>query len=156
MRDLRIAAAQFEYRDGDKAYNLMRIRELTRQAVERGAEVVSFPECCISSYSFVQTFSREQLAKLAEPVPDGPSTRELIRIAAEFQVPVLAGLFERDGDRIHNTYICVTADGLVARHRKLHTFVSRHLTPGNEYTVFDLLGCRCGCVCRRDIQPAQT
>lgn len=144
MRDLRIAAAQFEYRDGDKAYNLMRIRELTRHAVELGAEVVSFHECCISGYSFVQPFSREELAELAEPVPDGPSTRELIRIAREFQVPVLAGLFERDGDRLHNTYVCVTGEGLVARHRKLHTFVSRHLTPGSEYTVFDLLGCRCG------------
>ena len=30
MRDIRIAAAQFEHRDGDKAYNLGRIRELTR------------------------------------------------------------------------------------------------------------------------------
>jgi predicted amidohydrolase len=144
MRDIRIAAAQFEYRDGDKGYNLSRIRELTRQAVERGAEVVSFPECCISAYSFVQTFSRAQLADLAEPVPDGPSTRELIRIAREFRVPVLAGLFEREADRLHNTYVCVTGEGLVARHRKLHTFVSRHLTPGGEHTVFDLLGCRCG------------
>jgi predicted amidohydrolase len=144
MRDLRIAAAQFEYRDGDKPYNLSRIRELTRRAVELGAEVVSFHECCISAYSFVQPFSREALTELAEPVPDGPSTRELIRISAEYRVPVLAGLFERDGDRLHNTYVCVTGDGLVARHRKLHTFVSPHLTPGNEFTVFDLLGCRCG------------
>lgn len=144
MRDLRIAAVQFEYRDGDKSYNLSRIRELTRRAVELGAEVVSFHECCISAYSFVQSFSREALTELAEPVPDGPSTQELIRIAAEYRVPVLAGLFERDGDRLHNTYVCVTGDGLVARHRKLHTFVSPHLTPGNEFTVFDLLGCRCG------------
>lgn len=144
MRDIRIAAAQFEYRDGDKLYNLSRIRDLTRQAVERGAEVVSFHECCISGYSFVQPFTREALAELAELVPDGPSTQELIRIAAEYRVPVLAGLFERDGDRLHNTYVCVTGDGLVARHRKLHTFVSRHLTPGNEFTVFDLLGCHCG------------
>lgn len=144
MRDIRIAAAQFEYHDGDKAYNLSRIRELTRRAVECGAEVVSFHECCIPAYSFVQTFTREALTELAEPVPDGPSTRELIRIAAEYRVPVLAGLFERDGDRLHNTYVCVTGDGLVARHRKLHTFVSRHLTPGNEYTVFDLLDCRFG------------
>lgn len=146
MRDLRIAAAQFEHRNGDKAYNLSRIRDLTRQAVEQGAEVVSFHECSISAYTFVQTHSREQLWDLAEPVPDGPSTRELIRIAAEFRVPVLAGLFERDeaAGTIHNTYVCVTSDGVIAKHRKLHTFVSRHLTPGNQFTVFDLLGCRCG------------
>lgn len=144
MRDIRIAAAQFEYRDGDKSYNLSRIRELTKQAVEQGAEVVSFYECCISAYSFVQTFTKAQLAELAEPVPDGPSTRELIKIAREFKVPVLAGLFERDGDRLHNTYVCVSPDGFIAKHRKLHTFVSRHLTPGTEHTVFDLCGCQCG------------
>ena len=144
MRDVPIAAAQFEYRNGDKAYNLSRIRELTKQAAAQGAEIVSFHECCISAYSFVQTFSPDQLWQLAEPVPDGPSTRELVDIARESRVAVLAGLFERDGDRVHNTYVCVTGEGFVARHRKLHTFVSRHLTPGSEYTVFDLVGCKCG------------
>jgi len=144
MRDLRVATAQFEYRDGDKQYNLGRIRALTRQAVDCGAEVVSFHECCIPGYSFVQPFSRDELFALAEPVPDGPTTQELIAISREFRVPLLAGLFERAGDRIHNTYVCVTGEGLVARHRKLHTFVSPYLTPGDDYTVFDLAGCRCG------------
>ena len=144
MRDIRIAAAQFEYRNGDKAYNLSRIRELTRRAAREGAEVVCFHECCISAYSFVQTFSRGELLELAEQVPDGPSTRELISIARENNVAVLAGLFERAGDALHNTFVCVTGEGLVARHRKLHTFVSRYLTPGSEYTVFELAGCKCG------------
>jgi predicted amidohydrolase len=144
MRDIRIAAAQFEYRSGDKAYNLSRIRELTRQAVAQGAEVVAFHECCIPAYSFVQTFTRDELWQLAEPVPDGPSTRALVDIARESRVAVLAGLFERDGDSIHNSYICVNGHGLVARHRKLHTFVSRHLTPGERFTVFELAGCSCG------------
>ncbi len=144
MRDIRIAAAQFEYRNGDKGYNLDRVRTLTRNAVEQGAEIVAFHECCLSGYTFVQSFSREQLASLAELVPDGPCTRALIDMAREFNVAILAGLFERQGDLLHNTCVCVTGDGLVARHRKLHTFVNRHLTPGNEFTVFDLLGCRCG------------
>jgi predicted amidohydrolase len=144
MRDIRIAAAQFEYRNADKRYNLSRIRELTKRAVEEGAEIVSFHECCVSGYSFVQTFSRERLLDLAEPVPDGPSIRELIGIAREFRVALLAGLFERQADRIFNTVVCVTGEGLIARHRKLHTFVSRHLTPGSDYTVFDLAGCKCG------------
>ena len=144
MRDIRIAAAQFEHRDGDKAWNLERIRELTRRAVDAGAEIVSFHECSISAYTFVQSFSRGQLAELAEPVPDGPSVRRLIEIAAEFRVPVLAGLFERDGERLFNTYVCVTAEGLVAKFRKLHAFVNPHLSSGSEYCVFDLLGCRFG------------
>ena len=144
MRDIRIGAAQFEHRNGDKAYNLSRVRELTAIAVEQGAEVVSYHECCISAYTFVQTHSKQELWELAEEVPSGPSTQELIRIAAEYKVAVLAGLFERQGDQIYNTYVCCTGDGMVARFRKLHTFVSVHLTPGHEYCIFDLDGCRCG------------
>ena len=73
MRDIRVAAAQFEHRNNDKAYNLARIEELTRRAVEQGAEIVSFHECSISGYTFLQHLSRDELAELAEPVPDGPS-----------------------------------------------------------------------------------
>ena len=149
MRDIRIAAAQFEHKNGDKLFNLERIRELTRQAVAEGAEVVSFHECCISAYSFVQTFSKDQMLDLAEEVPDGPSTKQLIDIAREFQVPILAGLFERAKDadgvpQVHNSYLCVDQTGLIARHRKLHTFVNPHLKAGDVFTVFDLLDCKCG------------
>ena len=36
MRDIRVATAQFEHRNNDKAYNLARIEDLTRRAVEKG------------------------------------------------------------------------------------------------------------------------
>ena len=144
MKDIRIGAVQFEARDADKDHNLARVETLTRRAVENGAEIVSFHECCIPGYTFLQTLSRARLTQLAEPVPDGPSTRRLIEIAGEFGVPVLAGLVEVDGDQLYNTYVCVTPDGFLARHRKLHAFISRHLSSGDGYTVFDLCDCRMG------------
>lgn len=144
MRDLRIAAAQFEHRNGDTAYNLSRIRGLALEAVEQGAEIVSFHECCISAYTFVQPFSLEQILDLAEEVPHGPSVRELIDVSREAGVPILAGLFERKGNRVYNTYVCVTADGLLARFRKLHAFVNPHLASGHEFVVFEWSGCKFG------------
>ena len=144
MRDIRIAAAQFENRNGDKAYNLQRIRELSKQAVEQGAEIVSFHECCIPAYTFVQPFSMEELTSLAESVPDGPSTQELMQISQEVGVPILAGLLEVDQGQVYNTYICVDGTELVARYRKLHAFVNSHISSGDEYVVFDVRGCRCG------------
>ena len=144
MIDLRIGAAQFEARDADKAYNLARIEALTRSAVDQGAQVVSFHECCIPGYTFLQTLSRTNLAELAEPVPNGPSTKRLTEIAREYGVPILAGLVEVDGDQLYNTYVCVTPDGFLARHRKLHAFISRFLSSGDAYTVFDLCDCRMG------------
>src|SRR5262249_46562432 len=134
MRDIRIGTAQFEHRDADKAYNLSRIRELTRRAVEQGAEAVSFHECSISGYTFLQTLTRAEPAALAEPVPDGPSVRGLVGIAREFNAVVMAGLVEIDREgKLYNCYAAVGPDGFVAKHRKLHTFVSPHLSPGNDY-----------------------
>lgn len=144
MRDICIAAAQFEARDADKDYNFGRITALTKRAVDQGAEIVSFHECCITGYTFLQTLSHDEIVALAEPVPDGPSTRRLIDLARRFGVALLAGLIERDEDRLHNTYVAVTADGFVEKHRKLHPFIHPELVPGEGYSVFDLCGVRCG------------
>jgi predicted amidohydrolase len=144
MRDIRIATAQFEHRDGDKAYNLARIRALTRRAVEQGAEIVSFHECSVPGYTYLQHLNRDQFAAIAEPVPDGPSVGALIDIAREHRVVVMAGLIENDRGRFHNCYITVGPDGYITRFRKLHTFISPFLTPGDEYNVIDLLGVKVG------------
>ena len=45
-----------------------------------------------------------------------------------------------DDGRMFNTYVVAMPDGRVASHRKLHCFISEHLSSGDEYTVFDLPG----------------
>lgn len=144
MRDIRIAAAQFEARDADKQYNLGRIELLAQRAVDQGAEIVSFHEGCITGYTFLETLSRPQLAALAEAVPDGPSTQRLIAISQALGVPLLAGLIEEADGQLYNTYVAVAPEGFVARHRKLHAFVSKHLSWGDELEVFQLGDIRCG------------
>jgi predicted amidohydrolase len=145
LRDIRIATAQFEHRNNDKPYNLGRIEDLTRRAVAKGAEIVSFHECSICGYTFLQHLSRGELAALAEPVPGGPSIRELERIARAFRVVVMAGLIEAgESDRFHNCYAVVGPDGFITKFRKLHTFINPHLSPGDSYNVIDLLGCKAG------------
>jgi predicted amidohydrolase len=145
MRDIRIAAAQFEHRDDDKTYNLSRIHELTRRATEQGAEIVSFHECSITGYTFLQRLDRDQLAEVAEPVPDGPSVRDLIAIAREFRVVVMAGLIESDSEgRFFKCYVTVGPDGFITKYHKLHPFISPHITPGAGYKVIDLHGVKVG------------
>ena len=144
MKDLRIATAQFEHRDGDKVFNLSRIEALTRQAVEAGAQIVSFHEGCIPAYSWLQPMTKSQLADVAEPVPDGPSVTELIRIAREYDTIVMAGLIEQEGEDLYNTYVTVSPDGYLTRFRKLHPFVNPHLSPGEGYNVIELCGWQVG------------
>jgi predicted amidohydrolase len=145
MRDIRVATAQFEHRNNDKAFNLGRIEALTRRAVEKGAEIVSFHECSISGYTFLQRLSRDELAALAEPIPAGPSIRELERIARTYGAVVMAGLIEAgESGRFHNCYVTVGPDGYITKFRKLHTFINAHLSPGDSYNVIDLLGLKAG------------
>ena len=145
MRDIRIGTSQFEHRDGDKAYNLGRIRELTRRAAALGAEVVCFHECSVTAYTFLQTLSRDELDALAEPVPDGPSTRELVDIARESGVVVMAGMIEREPDgRLYKCYAAAGPSGFLTRFHKLHPFINPHLTPGRGYHVIDLDGVKFG------------
>jgi predicted amidohydrolase len=144
MRELKIGAAQFEARDADKVYNLARIAALTGEAVERGAELVSFHECSIPGYTFLENLSREELEALAEVVPAGASTQCLIEIARTHGVALAAGLIERDAEKLYNCYVVVSPEGFVAKHRKIHAFISNFLTCGDRYTVFDLLGAKFG------------
>jgi predicted amidohydrolase len=145
MRDIRVAAAQFEHRNDDKAYNLSRVRELTRLAAEQGAEIVSFHECCLSGYTFLQHLDRAGIAAVAERVPDGPSVRALVEIARESGVVVMAGLVEGDDSgRFYNGYVAVGPDGFLACHRKLHTFITPHFTPGDAYHVVEIRGIKVG------------
>jgi predicted amidohydrolase len=145
MEKLKIATAQFEHKSGDKEYNLGIIEKLTASAEQDGANVVAFHECSITGYSFARHLSKDQMLDLAEFIPAGPSIQGLKEIAAKHNVAVLAGLFEKDDDdNLFKAYVCVDENGLVAKFRKLHPFINPHLTPGDEYCIFDLYGWTCG------------
>jgi predicted amidohydrolase len=144
MREIRVAAAQFEPRDADQNYNLGVIESLSRTARGQGAELVSFHECCISGYTFLETLSRSQIRELAEAVPAGPSIQRLIAMAGDLGIAIGAGLLEHEGEHLYNCYVVVNGQGVLAKHRKLHAFVSEHLTCGDRYTVFEFAGCRFG------------
>jgi predicted amidohydrolase len=86
----------------------------------------------------LRKLSRDELAALAEPVPDGPTTREVVELSRRYRMTIGVGLVESAADgRLFNTYVVAMPDGNVRRHRKLHAFVSEHLASGDEFTVFD-------------------
>jgi predicted amidohydrolase len=144
MDNLKIATAQFENSSGDKEYNLGIIRQLAAKAAAQGAHVIAFHECSITGYTFARHLSKPQMLDMAEFIPDGPSVKKLTQIAKEHDIAILAGLFEKDADdKIYKAQVCVDRNGLVAKYRKLHPFVNPHLTPGDQYVIFDLFGWKC-------------
>ena len=104
MRELKIATAQFQPKDGDKTYNLSVIEALTAKAKDKGAQVVSFHEMCVSAYTFFKSLNKKEAFDMAEEVPDGKSTKKLISLAKKYDVSILAGLPEKENDHLFNTY----------------------------------------------------
>ena len=139
MKDTKVASVQFEHRPGDKEANLAKVRRFAAEAAGQGAELVVCPEMCVTGYWFLRDLSRAELDVLAEPVPDGPTTLELLGLAREHCISVGAGFLERsdEGD-LFNSYVVAMPDGSHVCHRKLHAFVNENVSSGSEFTVFDL------------------
>jgi predicted amidohydrolase len=138
-RTLRVASVQFESAPADQDANFRKIETFATQAAQQGARLAVFPECCISGYWFIRNLRVDQLAALAEPIPDGPSTQRLSALARKLKITIGAGLVEAGGGGVfHNSYIVALPDGTIHRHRKLHAFEHDAIRGGNELTVFDL------------------
>lgn len=144
MKNIRVASVQFEHVAGDKQANLARIESFVAEAAGQGVELIVFPECCITGYLFMRQLTKEQLEALAEPVFEGPSSQKLMTLAKKHGMTVGAGLVEKAADgKMYNTYVVAMPDGQFRRHRKIHCFISEHLSCGSEFTVFDTPhGCR--------------
>ena len=138
MRDMRVATVQFQHEPGNKAANLNTVLRFVQNASEQGAELVIFPECCISGYWHLRNLEREALLELAEPVPEGDVVQQVLAWARKYQISIGVGLVERSDDQLYNSYIVAMPHGEVQCHRKLHCFVSDHLESGSRYTVFDM------------------
>ena len=146
MKDpLIVSTAQFEHKSGDKDYNLSIIDSLSAKAAQQGSDVIAFHECSITGYTFARHLSKAEMLDVAEVIPTGPSIKRLNEIARKNNIVILAGLFEKDSsDNLFKAYVCVDKNGVRAKFRKLHPFINPHLTPGDQYCVFELFGWKCG------------
>ncbi|HEX7590167.1 MAG TPA: carbon-nitrogen hydrolase family protein [Demequinaceae bacterium] len=94
--------------------NLGRAVSAIEAAARAHCDVVVLPECLDLGWTFPGA------RDLAQPVP-GPASDRLRDAAASAGVMVVAGLTERDGDRIYNSAVLIVADGTVlAKHRKIN------------------------------------
>jgi predicted amidohydrolase len=113
---MRIGIAQTDPAFGEKDRNIEDALELIGK--ER-ADLWILPELFATGYQFVDA---SEARELAEPVPDGPTTRALIDFASAHSCHVVAGLPESDGNRIYNAAVLVGPSGFLSCYRKVHLF----------------------------------
>ena len=100
----------------------------------------------ITGYWHVRNLSRDQVEALSENIESGPSVKRIKRLAKEYNLLIGAGLIEKaPNEELYNSYVVTLRDGRIHCHRKLHCFISEHMSSGSEYTVFDThLGVKVG------------
>jgi len=113
--------------------NLRQFGELVAQAGRRGADIVCLPEGA-TLYG-----TKRDYVTAAEPIP-GPSTKMLGQIAAEHEIYIVAGLFERDGPAVYNTAVLIDRRGnLTGKYRKVclpREEIEGGVSPGRSLPVF--------------------
>lgn len=136
MSTLRMAAASAEFgRDLEEDFAI--VERLVKQAREDGVRLLALPEACLGGY----LLSLDDDADLDAGPPalalDGPEIRRLAALATD--LTVVAGYCEAaDGTR-YNSVVCVTGDGVLGNHRKVHQPLSEDASysSGDRFHAFD-------------------
>ena len=114
-KTVKIALAQIFCLDGDRSGNFARIESALNEAVEKGAEIVCFPETAILGW--VNPVAHER----AYPIPGDDSNR-LCKLAADNNVFISIGLAEKEDDKLFDSVILIDNKGnIILKHRKINT-----------------------------------
>lgn len=142
---MKVAAVQFEMAQNDVPNNLATMSRFVDEAKRENVDVIVFPELCTAGYHFLTTLGKPELLALAENVEQGPTVRFFTQKAKQTGMTILFGLLERgEGDAMFNTFVVVTPDGPIFKHRKVHAFENSAIRQGDQLETFELLGWRCG------------
>jgi len=127
---IKVALVQFDSVPEQTDHNLDQMERIVQTAIGNGARWVMFHEGCLTDYT-------PQLDKLAEPVPDGPSCRRMMLLAAKANAYVSFGMSELDGTKRYITQVFVGPAGLVYKYRKSWLWRDDDKGYRNEWERYD-------------------
>ena len=115
---VKVAGIQLASKENSQA-SLGKMFELADLAVERGAQLLAFPELCTTRW--FPNRMRQGNFDLAETVP-GPGSDRLCEFAASHGVVIVYPVFEKAGKgEYYNSAVVIDADGSLAGvYRKVH------------------------------------
>ena len=142
MTVARLAAAAAHFgRDLD--FGLRRVAKIIADARAAGAALLVLPDATLGGY--LTDLRQPDLTALPPALkPDDPLLARVAALAREMVVCV--GYCEADGDDRYNSAVCVSGDGVLGRHRKVHLPAGEGTAyrPGHTFAAFDTPAGRLG------------
>ncbi|HEV2638188.1 MAG TPA: carbon-nitrogen hydrolase family protein [Actinocrinis sp.] len=136
MSVLRMAAAAAEFgRDLQQDFDT--VERLIRQARADGVRLLALPEACLGGYLLSLDDGADLDAGPPALAVDGPEIRRLAALAGE--LTVVAGYCEAADGLRYNSAVCVSGDGVLGNHRKVHQPLSEDASyaSGDRFRAFD-------------------
>jgi predicted amidohydrolase len=140
---MNVAVVNFKAETGNKKNNLKRIVDFSVAAAKRGADLVLFPELCLTGYDFFvnENISLSEKVSMAETI-QGPSCAEIAEAAKKHGIYVVFGMGERleeNADIIYNSAVAIGPDGVIGSYQKIHPFDSEnnYFVKGETPFLFD-------------------
>jgi N-carbamoylputrescine amidase len=121
---VRIACIQMQPAIGKVEDNVAHSVGLIKRATDLGAKLIVLPELSNTGYMFQ---SREEAFAVAEPIPDGPTVKAWSEIAAKHGLHLVAGICERDGNKLFNSAVLIGPSGYIGTFRKVHLWNEENL-----------------------------
>ncbi|HLS75667.1 MAG TPA: carbon-nitrogen hydrolase family protein [Nocardia sp.] len=135
MPTTRIAAMAGHF-GADIGRALDKLAGIVERLGEQGVDLLVLPDATLGGY--IGDLRNPDPAAGPEAIdPDGQEIRLLCRMAGPMTLCV--GYAERDGDRRYNSAVCLSGDGVLGRHRKVHQPAGEHLAyaAGDRFEAFD-------------------
>ncbi|HTJ68713.1 MAG TPA: carbon-nitrogen hydrolase family protein [Actinospica sp.] len=136
MTALRMAAVAAEFgRDLEEDFAV--VERLIKEARAADVRLLALPEACLGGYLLSLDDDAELDQGPPALAPDGPEIRRLAALAGE--MTVVAGYCEAGADTRYNSVVCVTGDGVLGNHRKVHQPLSEDASyaSGDGFQAFD-------------------
>ncbi|MFI7664778.1 carbon-nitrogen hydrolase family protein [Nocardia sp. NPDC049526] len=135
MARTRIAAVAAHF-GADIARALEKITGMVERLTHDGVDLLVLPDATLGGY--IGDLRNPDPATVPEAIdPDGPEIRLLCRLAGAMTICI--GYAEHaDGTR-YNASVCLTGDGVLGHHRKVHQPAGEHLAyaAGDRFAAFD-------------------
>jgi len=138
---MKVGFVQMEPKLLDLNANLSKAEKLIGEAAKQGAKLIVLPELFDTGYNFE---TKEEVAEIAQQIPDGETTQFLVEQAREHEVFIVAGTAEKDErGKLYNSAVIVgpIGWGYIGKYRKIHLFYREKLffEPGNlGFHVFNI------------------